>query len=120
MPEEEMTCKAAGKLGGAKRKAALGSAGYSAIGKKGGATTKARHGAEHYREIGKSGGDANALKYGSEHFRELGRKGGAKVAELIAAGKAAKQEEAEEHLSELLANAARELAGKRAKEEATE
>jgi uncharacterized protein len=65
----EMSVREAGRLGGAARKAALGSEGYSAL--------------------GKAGGRATAERHGREHFAEIGAKGGARVRELIAKGKAA-------------------------------
>ncbi len=54
--QQQLTCEAAGRVGGEKRSAALGREGYRALGLKGGAATKARYGTEHYQRIGRLGG----------------------------------------------------------------
>lgn len=81
-----MTCREAGRLGGAEREKVLGKAGYSAMGKNGGNTTKERHGSEFYSEIGRMGGEAVKAAHGREYYSVIGRKGAARVRELVAQG----------------------------------
>jgi hypothetical protein len=56
MSDDSPTMAEIGRRGGAKRKATIGSQGFSALGKVGGKTTRDRHGPEHYAEIGRKGG----------------------------------------------------------------
>src|SRR5687768_17607386 len=83
----DMTVREAGRLGGDKRKEALGADGYSKLGKKGGQTTKERHGHDFYSEIGRKGGEVVRRERGPEFFSQIGRKGGQRVRELIEKGK---------------------------------
>lgn len=82
-----MTCSAAGKLGGAKRRDS--GCDYKSLGAAGGKKTAERHGSEHYRAAGAKGGAITKAKYGDAFYKEIGNRGGARVKELIAKGKAA-------------------------------
>ena len=94
--EQEISVREAGRLGGKKRAAELGSDGYAELGRKGGKVTKERHGSEFYAEIGRKGGKTTAAKMDADHHRRMGQKGGARLREIVAAGMKALKEQEEE------------------------
>jgi hypothetical protein len=61
-PQEIMTCREAGRRGGQRAAARLGSEGYSELGKRGGAATRDRYGAEHFARLGRASAAARAVQ----------------------------------------------------------
>ena len=84
----EISCREAGRRGGAIMKAKYGGTDfYSKIGQKGGATTAETHGTKFYQKIGKKGGRTTSERHGPEFYEKIGQKGGQRVKELIAKAK---------------------------------
>lgn len=85
----EVTCREAGRRGGAAVRKKYGKEYFQEIGKRGGSQTAQSRPEGHFQEIGKTGGERTLARYGREHYQALGKKGGKRLAELAAAGRAA-------------------------------
>lgn len=90
--KSEMTCRAAGRMGGKKSVELAGREGMAARGRKGGAVTKERYGEEFYSEIGSKGGKVCRDKHGPDYYEKMGAKGVVRIRELVKKGKQVEEE----------------------------